>query len=450
MTEDIISHEVVIVGGGISGLTAAWELRDRDVLLLEADNRVGGKIKSEQRGDYWLNMGAHLFPGPGSVLDRLVQEMGLETIEIPGTITGLAVGEKVITKGAAASYPFRLPISLGARISFARAGLKIRVAAKKYNDWVLPRASDTPIQRRIRNLAFRGDETFSQLLGPLHPEVDAIISAIVGRVTATSEDLAAGSGAALFSMVWSDDSSLARNLSGGSARLPQAIAGWLGERVKTGAKVESIQNSDDINIVSFNVNGRAHKVHAKKVIVATPAHITRKIVKDLPSETADALDQIVYGPFVCGSFLTNETGPMPWDDVYAIVVANRSFNMFYNHSNPLRNSGSRQPGGSLMVYGGGDHGVRLMELTDDEVREILLKDLYDLFPEAQGVVQETIITRWSHGLPYARVGRYRLQAMLEKPLKNLFLAGDYLDWAHMEAAASSGYEAALKVRRELR
>ena len=61
---DAMEHDVVIVGGGIAGLAAAWRLRHRDVLLLEAGDRLGGRMRSEPCGDYWRNHGAHLFPGP--------------------------------------------------------------------------------------------------------------------------------------------------------------------------------------------------------------------------------------------------------------------------------------------------------------------------------------------------------------------------------------------------
>ena len=64
-------RDVVVVGGGIAGLTAAWRLRHRDVLLLEAEDRVGGRIRSDAHGEYWLNYGAHLFPWPGSLVDAL-------------------------------------------------------------------------------------------------------------------------------------------------------------------------------------------------------------------------------------------------------------------------------------------------------------------------------------------------------------------------------------------
>ena len=61
--------DAVIVGGGLAGLASAWDLRDRDLLVLEAADRVGGRLRSEPRGENWLNWGAHVFGGPGSVTD---------------------------------------------------------------------------------------------------------------------------------------------------------------------------------------------------------------------------------------------------------------------------------------------------------------------------------------------------------------------------------------------
>src|ERR687889_743782 len=105
----VVTHDVVVIGGGIAGLSAAWRLRHRDVLLLEAGDRLGGRMRSEVRGDYWLNHGAHLFPAPGSLVDGMARECGLETVPVTGSMMGLAVGSTLLNGGGGATSPFRPP-----------------------------------------------------------------------------------------------------------------------------------------------------------------------------------------------------------------------------------------------------------------------------------------------------------------------------------------------------
>ncbi len=442
-------YDAVIVGAGIAGLTAGWTLRDRDILVLEATERVGGRMRSEPRGPYWLNLGAHLFGGPGSLLDRLVTEVGLETRPIPGNRMGLAFKGRLVAKGRPETYPFRLPLSLGARLSFIKAGLRLRRAARGYLRAARPRPGDSRAQARARVLAYRDEQTFADYLGPLHPDVASIFRAIAERVTAEPEQISAGCGAALFALVWGSEETLARNLVGGSELLPQALGRRLGGRVVTGAAVREVAATGDGLRVRFTRRGVGEEVAAAYVIAAAPAYVTREIVRALPPETADALGRIPYGPFVCGAMLTDETGPKPWDDIYAIAVVGKSFNMLFNHANPLRTAGKREAGGSLMVYGGGERGHRLLRRSDEEIREVFVRDVSDVLPEAQGAVREIVIQRWEKAIPYAPPGRARLQPALERPLGRVFLAGDYLEYPEMEAAAVSGLEAAQEVLRRL-
>ncbi len=56
------SHDVLVVGGGISGLSLAWKAAQdgRRVLLLERSGRLGGCLHSERTADgFWFELGAH-------------------------------------------------------------------------------------------------------------------------------------------------------------------------------------------------------------------------------------------------------------------------------------------------------------------------------------------------------------------------------------------------------
>src|SRR4029077_2810866 len=97
--------------------------------------------------------------------------------------------------------------------------------------------------------------------------------------------------------------------------------------------------------------------------------------------------------------------------------------------------GPREPGGSLMVYGGGDSGRRLLEMTDTQIRDVFLRDIYAVLPQAERIVQEVIIHTWGFAIPYIAPGRCRLQPALERPLGNVILAGDYFEFPEMEVAA---------------
>jgi flavin-dependent dehydrogenase len=81
--EPSTDHDVVIVGGGTSGLYAAYTLKNLgyDVLILEASNRHGGRLYSDTLGDVGIERGAEeLYADSGEnlnfVFDDIVAEYG--------------------------------------------------------------------------------------------------------------------------------------------------------------------------------------------------------------------------------------------------------------------------------------------------------------------------------------------------------------------------------------
>ena len=117
----------------------------------------------------------------------------------------------------------------------------------------LPRASPAPAGRppadvRARVLAFEDGRTYRDFLGPLPPAVEAIFCCAAHRATAELYELSAGCGVGLFALVWNGAGSLiARNLLGGTGRLPAALGEALGDRARTGARVTAMRpDGDDI------------------------------------------------------------------------------------------------------------------------------------------------------------------------------------------------------------
>ena len=84
MTE--VTHDVVVVGAGMAGLTAARALAEAGlkVLVVEAQDRIGGRIWTRHVGDEAIELGAEFIHGRPPELWALIEEAGLETYERGG------------------------------------------------------------------------------------------------------------------------------------------------------------------------------------------------------------------------------------------------------------------------------------------------------------------------------------------------------------------------------
>jgi protoporphyrinogen/coproporphyrinogen III oxidase len=434
----VVVRDVVIVGGGIAGLSAAWRLRHRDVLLLEAGDRLGGRMRSDSCGEYWLNYGAHLFPAPGSLVDRMARECRLYTVPVTGGMMGLAVGSTVLKEGRVETYPFRLPQSVRDRIAFVKAGVKVQRAVAKYH-------------RMERRYDFEDDRTFGEFLGPLPPAVHEIFSCAAHRATAELDELSAGCGIGLFALVWGGKGSLiARNLLGGTGQLPAALGRELGDRARTGCRVDAVR-PDGADLI---VEHGGEDIRARHVIVAAQAPHAAPLVAPVAEQAAAALAQLTYGAFLTVAVETSETTAMPYDHVYAIATPGRVFDMFTNQAHALRGGAPRRPGGSLMLFTGARGAAALMRESDEVIVERFLADLHELYPQTRAVIAGATVRRWELGNVYAQPGRGRLQPALEGalgPHENLHLAGDYFaELGNMEAAARTGLAAAERVETRIR
>jgi protoporphyrinogen/coproporphyrinogen III oxidase len=439
--------DVVIIGGGLAGLAAGWRLRHWDTVLLESGSRVGGRIRSERRGRYWLNWGGHVFAGAGSSTDALLSEAGIAAAQVPGSLAGVAMNGKLLIKGPVQTYPLRIPMPLSSRIALIKAGIKVSGQVLRYASRVRQRPGEDPVVRQQRIYDFENGRSFQDFVGDLPEDAGALFYPTVTRSAADPHEIAAGAGIGYFSLVWNIGQGLNRNIVGGPSTLTQSIATALSDRVQLDAEVVEIVHTKRSVVVRYRQDGVDREVEGRCVVLATPATVSHRVAVDLPQDVRDALGKVVYGPYVSAAFLTDESTPQPWDAAYGIATPKRSFNVVLNQASLVRGGEStRQPGSSIMTFSPASLARALLPKSDEEILRLYTDDLNQVLGGGfGGSVVEAQVQRWETGAPYCFPGRGALQPTLTRRGSRVFLAGDYLGTLYTETAIQTGFSAAQEV-----
>lgn len=98
----MLETEILIIGAGLAGLVAAWELnkQGREVLVVEARNRLGGRIHTaDQESNRPIELGATWLGSKHTHLSQLLEKLELDTFE-------QIIGDKVIYEAISTSPPY--------------------------------------------------------------------------------------------------------------------------------------------------------------------------------------------------------------------------------------------------------------------------------------------------------------------------------------------------------
>lgn len=304
-----MTDRVVVVGGGVAGLATAYRLASAvpdapEVLVLEAEDAPGGKVRSAVLG------GIELEAGPDSLLTRkpwaveLCRELGLGD-DLVAPAPALA---QVYTDGGLLPFPsgpFGIstdPLELMrwpgmSYLGKMRAGRDLVLRARKDGG---DESLGSLLRRRI------GDEATEKLVAPL---LGGLFAGDVDRlsVAATFPELAAwerdhGSlmrgaraatrAAAAHRVPGTGPPPMFLRLRGGLRRLTEALASALGpERTRLGASVTGVHRDGDGFVV--RVDG-GEDLAADVVVLATPAFVTAELLEGLAPRAVSDLRSIPY------------------------------------------------------------------------------------------------------------------------------------------------------------
>ncbi|MDO5737272.1 MAG: FAD-dependent oxidoreductase [Propionibacteriaceae bacterium] len=297
--------DCAIVGGGLAGLTAALDLvkRGLDVVVLEARDRVGGRIENGILDDgQYVELGGQWIGAGHDAVQELVERYGLMTVGLPNKgnlvmrLRGQAVEVPSAGDGPALS-PFEVS-DLGQGLLRLR-----RLAQRLRSDAAWSGANDKWLRQDLRrwiktNLRTQGAqqrfiEVYSAAFGPMSREATLL------------EGLhQVNSGPDLESMLASNGGLNQRRVEGGMFEVCRAMAEDLGGRVRLGAVVDTIEHGERSATV---VLSDGERITASNVISTLPPRLSTKMTYDppLPSWRTETAAKVAAGN-VIKAFLVYE------------------------------------------------------------------------------------------------------------------------------------------------
>jgi oxygen-dependent protoporphyrinogen oxidase len=447
--------DLVVVGGGVAGLAAAWEAvqLDASVTVLEAAERTGGKlVTSDLHVDgsvLRIDEGADAFLARVPDAVGLCHELGLDE-EFVTPATGRA---RVWFDGALRPLPDHHVLGVPLDADDAEAtGLLSAAAVERLRTEPehpgAPPIGDVSVGDHLGGRL--GREVVDHLVGPL---VGGISAGDVDRlsleaVTPQLADAARRGGSLLRALIEQratvdEDAPVFHGLRGGSARLVEVLSERL---VTAGARVET---SVDVRTVSVGPDGRStvradgRSIRGDGVVLATPAAVSAGLLDGLSPEAAEELRSIPTTSVALVTLVYDRSDvPGPLDGSGFLVP--RSAGLFLTAASWGSIKWAHWDDGRhvvLRVSAGHRNDGRVDDLDDDAVAALLRADL----ATTMGIVAEpraTRISRWTDAFPQYEVGHLerleRLDAALRRDAPRVRLAGMSYRGVGIPASIRSG------------
>jgi len=456
---------IVVVGGGISGLAAAFRVRTRlpeaEVMVLEASPEVGGKLRLGSVGGVTVDVGAEAMLARRPEGVALVRELGLHD----EMIAPLTTSAQVRAGGAAHPLPARTMMGIPADVDAARASGVLsehalgRIAAEPDMDALPQLDDDVAVGALVRSRL--GNEVADRLVEPLlggiyagradDLSLCATMPALAGRLRRTGGSLVRAAQAV--TDVGTHDPApgpMFASLRRGLGTIPQRLAAWDAITVRTSTTVRAIRRTPTGFALDCGPVSEVELVEADAVIVATPAAKAALLLRDVAPAAAAELRGVESASVAITTLAFRDVhlpagsgllvGANEGFGVKAVTLSSQKWPLETGGLTLLRASVGRAGESHLLQRGDDD----LIALVRHELRALIGVDTEPV---------DALVTRWGGGLPQYAVGHVDMVARVRAAVAavpGLGVCGAAYDGVGIPACIASAQGAADQVLASLR
>ena len=402
------SYDLIIVGGGMSGLAAAYLMQKHNFLLLEKEPHFGGNAYlMEYQGQAYGTGSAF---ADNEIVVKFAKEIGLEPLPVDNFDPTIVNGEFVAD-------------TWGEGIDKLPYPPNVREAFKKFRKELLAIDYDKREQELLNT-------PFPDLLKDYPEEIklwwDGFGASSWGS---RSEDSPAA--LVVSQLQWmaapnrkDDRYTWPGGLGALSKHLVEVLQPKHSERMQTSATIVAVLNEKNAVNVTYMQGTELKTASAKAVIMATPKFITRRIVEGIPEKQDDAMHEIRYIPYALVNLIFDK-------EIYRKGYDNwcpgNSFTDFIVADWVIRNQPGYKPKYNILsCYTPLHEQDRNTLLTETGARKLaanVLKDFQKLLPSTTVDPVEVHIYRRGHPMYMATPGLYtKVQPLVRTPVDRVFFA----------------------------